>query len=40
MMEMKDDVLIEYDDSGKKMYEGGFSGEMKTGFKREGKGKE
>lgn len=40
VMEMKDDVLIEYDDSGKKMYEGGFSGEMKTGFKREGKGKE
>ena len=36
VMEMKNDVLIEYDANGNKMYEGGYSGSMKKGFKREG----
>ena len=30
----KNDVLIEYDANGNKMYEGGYSGNMKKGFKR------
>lgn len=39
-MEMKNDVLTEYDENGKKVYEGGYCGNMKTGFLREGKGTE
>ena len=36
----KNDVLIEYDADGNKMCESGYSGSMKKGFEREGKGKE
>lgn len=39
-MEMKNDVLTEYDENGKIVYEGGYCGNMKTGFLREGKGTE
>lgn len=40
VMEMKNNVLTEYDRNGNKMYEGGYSGNMKKGFKREGEGTE
>ena len=36
----KGDVMIEYDDNGKRVYEGGWKGDMKRGYVREGKGRE
>ena len=38
--EWKGDVMIEYDDNGKRVYEGGWKGDMKRGYVREGKGRE
>ena len=40
MMEFSGSTMIENDEKGKKVYEGGFKGDMKSGFVREGKGKE
>ena len=40
MMEFNGSTMIENDEKGKKAYEGGFKGDMKSGFVREGKGKE
>ena len=40
MMEFNGSTMIENDEKGKKVYEGGFKGDMKSGFVREGKGKE
>ncbi|KAK8798895.1 hypothetical protein WA588_005456 [Blastocystis sp. NMH] len=40
MMEFNGSAMIENDEKGKKVYEGGFKGDMKNGFVREGKGKE
>ncbi|KAK8825469.1 hypothetical protein WA538_003165 [Blastocystis sp. DL] len=40
MMEFNGSAMIENDEKGKKVYEGGFKGDMKSGFVREGKGKE
>ena len=40
LREWKGDVMIEYDDNGKRVYEGGWKGDMKRGFAREGKGTE
>ncbi|KAK8801638.1 hypothetical protein WA588_005924, partial [Blastocystis sp. NMH] len=40
MMEFSGSAMIENDEKGKKVYEGGFKGDMKNGFVREGKGKE
>ena len=33
-------TMMEYDNDGKKVYEGAYKGDMKSGFVREGKGKE
>ena len=38
--EFSDSIMIEYDDGGKKVYEGEFKGDMKNGFVRNGKGTE
>ena len=38
--EWKGDVMIEYYDNGKRGYEGGWKGDMKRGYVREGKGRE
>ena len=38
--EWKGDVMIEYDDRGMRVYEGGWKGDMKRGYVREGKGRE
>ena len=35
VMEMNGDTLVEYDESGNKIYEGGFSGSVETGFRRD-----
>ena len=40
MMEFNGSAMIENNEKGKKVYEGGFKGDMKNGFVREGKGKE
>lgn len=40
VMEFNGNVMTEYDMSGKRVYEGEYSGDMKTGFVREGKGRE
>ena len=40
LREWKGDVMIEYDDNGKRVYEGGWKGDMKRGYVREGKGRE
>lgn len=40
VMEMSGPTLTEYDDNGKKKYEGGFAGSAEKGFTREGKGTE
>ena len=40
MMEFNGSAMIENNEKGKKVYEGGFKGDMKSGFVREGKGKE
>ena len=40
LREWKGEVMIEYDDNGMRVYEGGFEGDMMKGFVREGKGKE
>ena len=40
LREWKGKVMIEYDDNGMRVYEGGFAGDMMKGFVREGKGKE
>ncbi|KAK8793061.1 hypothetical protein WA588_005798 [Blastocystis sp. NMH] len=40
MMEFNGSTMIENDEKVKKVYEGGFKGDMKNGFVREGKGKE
>ena len=40
LREWKGECMIEYDDNGMRVYEGGFEGDMMKGFVREGKGKE
>ena len=40
MTEFNGSTMIEYDNNGKRIYEGEFKGDMKNGFVREGKGKE
>ena len=40
LREWKGDTMIEYDGNGKKVYEGGFGGDMKEGFKRDKEGTE
>ena len=40
LMEFNDSSMTEYNESGKKVYEGEFKGDMKSGFVREGKGRE
>ena len=40
LMTTKNGVLTEYDENGSRRYEGGYSGNMKRGLKREGKGTE
>ena len=37
---IKGNEMTEYDENGKKVYEGGYSGDMKNGFARNGNGKE
>ena len=37
---IKGNEMTEYDENGKKVYEGGYSGDMKNGFVRNGNGKE
>ncbi|KAK8807966.1 hypothetical protein WA588_006452 [Blastocystis sp. NMH] len=38
IMELKGSVMVEYDENRKKRYEGGFTGNMKYGFKKNGRG--
>ena len=40
LREWKGECMIEYDDNGMRVYEGGFEGDMMKGFVREGRGKE
>ena len=40
LREWKGECMIEYDDNGMRVYEGGFEGDMMKGFVREGEGKE
>ena len=40
VVEIKGSEMVEYDRNGKKVYEGGYAGDMKSGFVRNGKGKE
>ena len=40
LREWKGDLMIEYDDNGMRVYEGGFEGDMMKGFVREGEGTE
>ena len=40
LREWKGECMIEYDDNGMRVYEGGFEGDMMKGFIREGEGKE
>ena len=40
IVEIKGSVMTEYDDNGKKKYVGGFKGDQKSGFVRNGEGKE
>ena len=40
IVEIKGSVMTEYDDNGKKKYVGGFKGDRKSGFVRNGEGKE
>jgi len=40
LREWKGDLMIEYDDNGMRVYEGGFEGDMMKGFIREGEGSE
>ena len=38
VMELNGNEMIEFDDNGKRRYVGGFEGDMKNGFKRNGRG--
>ena len=40
VQEFNGDEMIEYDENGRKVYEGGFMGNMESGFVRDGFGKE
>ena len=40
MQEFNGSIMVEYDDNGKRVYEGGWKGDMKSGFVRDGKGYE
>lgn len=40
VMEFNGDEMTEFDRNGRRVYEGGYAGDMKTGFVRDGKGRE
>ncbi|KAK8812699.1 hypothetical protein WA538_004556 [Blastocystis sp. DL] len=40
MQEFDGSIMVEYDENGKRVYEGGWKGDMKSGFVRDGEGKE